>query len=145
MKGLTLIELVIAMFIVGVLSAVSYIAATTFHYRGQISAAVADIRNIEGKLYMYYAQNAIMPPSLAEVGMDNLRDPWKRSYEYWPITGDPHQPVRKDRNLHPLNTDFDLFSIGRDGATNLALTAHTSQDDIIRASDGKFVGLASKY
>ena len=79
------------------------------------------------------------------MGEDNRLDPWKRPYEYWPITGDKNQKVRKDRNLHPLNTDFDLCSRGRDGNTNLALTAQASHDDIIRANDGKFVGLASKY
>jgi general secretion pathway protein G len=145
MRGMTLLELIIAAFIISTLTAIGYIGYQEFYYRAQISETVGAIRNIEAKLYIYYTENAIFPPTLADVGMDGLRDPWKRPYEYWPITGDPKQKVRKDRNLHPLNTDFDLCSVGKDGNTNLALTAHASQDDIVRANDGKFVNLASKY
>jgi general secretion pathway protein G len=53
--------------------------------------------------------------------------------------------VRKDRNTHPINTDFDLYSKGRDGKTNYPLTAEASQDDIIRANNGGYLGLASHY
>jgi len=145
MKGFTLIELVVAISIIGVLSALGYIGVRTFLERAQISAAVADVRNIDMKIKTYFAERLIFPDTLADVGMGGLIDPWKRPYVYWPITGDPTQKVRKDRNLHPLNTDFDLFSVGKDGDTNLALTAQASHDDIIRASDGHYVGLASGY
>ena len=144
-KGFTLVELIIAAFIISVLAAVGFIGYQEFFYRGQISQAITDIRKIEAKLYGYYAENVSFPPTLAEVQEQNRVDPWNRLYQYWPITGDKNQKVRKDRNLHPLNTDFDLCSRGKDGNTNLALTAQASRDDIIRASDGKFVNLASKY
>jgi hypothetical protein len=52
---------------------------------------------------------------------------------------------RKDHNLHPINTDFDLYSMGPDGQSEAALTAKASRDDIIRASDGAFIGKASNY
>jgi len=145
MRGLTLVELVIVAFIVSTLAAIAYIAHDHYVYKGQISQAIADIRAIEAKLFSYYADNGIFPPILADVGEGGRRDPWNRIYEYWIITGDPHQDVRKDRNLHPLNTDFDLGSRGKDGATNFSLSAHASQDDIIRANNGSFVGLGSKY
>ena len=145
MKGFTLVELIIAAFIISVLATVGFIGYQEFHYRGQVSQAIADIRSIEGKLYTYYAENVSFPPTLAQVQEQNRVDPWNRPYQYWPITGQINQPVRKDRNLHPLNTDFDLGSVGKDGLTSLALTANASKDDIIRASNGKFVNLASKY
>jgi general secretion pathway protein G len=53
--------------------------------------------------------------------------------------------IRKDRNLHPLNSEFDLYSIGKDGRSMSALTAQISQDDVIWARDGNFVGLAADY
>ncbi len=53
--------------------------------------------------------------------------------------------ARKDHNLHPLNSDFDLYSMGPDGKSQPALTAKVSWDDVIRASDGGFVGRASRY
>jgi general secretion pathway protein G len=145
MKGMTLIELLIVVFIISTLAGISYIGYQEYYYRAQISQAIGDIRNIEAKLYLYYSQNVAFPPTLAEVGENNRLDPWKNPFEYWPITGDKNPHVRKDRNLHPINTDFDLYSKGKDGDTNLALTAKASQDDIIRASDGKFVDLGSKY
>jgi general secretion pathway protein G len=145
MRGFTLIELIIVVFIVSTLAGIAFIAHDHYIYKAQISKASADIRDIEAKLLSYCADNGIFPPTLAEVGEDSRRDPWNRPYEYWPITGDPKQKVRKDRNLHPLNTDFDLGSRGKDGATNFALTAGASRDDIIRANNGAFVGLASNY
>jgi general secretion pathway protein G len=53
--------------------------------------------------------------------------------------------ARKDKNLHPLNSDFDLYSKGRDRDSKLPLTAEASRDDIIRANNGGFIGLAKNY
>ena len=53
--------------------------------------------------------------------------------------------VRKDHNEHPLSTDFDLYSMGKDGKSVAPLTAKASRDDIIRARNGGFIGLASDY
>jgi general secretion pathway protein G len=52
---------------------------------------------------------------------------------------------RKDRNLVPLNSDYDLYSQGPDGNSVSPLTAAASQDDIIRANNGGFVGKAEDY
>jgi general secretion pathway protein G len=35
--------------------------------------------------------------------------------------------------------------MGADGQTNLALTAQASKDDVIRANDGDFIGIAERY
>jgi general secretion pathway protein G len=53
--------------------------------------------------------------------------------------------ARKDRFLVPINSDFDIYSMGRDGQTVAPLTAKKSHDDIIRASDGGFYGLAAYF
>jgi general secretion pathway protein G len=53
--------------------------------------------------------------------------------------------VRKDRNLVPINTDFDLYSVGPDGDSQAPLTAAASRDDIVRANDGRFIGKAEDY
>ena len=52
---------------------------------------------------------------------------------------------RRDRYLFPLNTDFDLFSLGPNGATSVSLGESLGQDDIIRANNGGFFGMASEY
>jgi general secretion pathway protein G len=53
--------------------------------------------------------------------------------------------ARKDRALVPINTRFDLYSLGKDGRSAAPLTAADSQDDIVRANDGAFIGLARDY
>jgi general secretion pathway protein G len=45
----------------------------------------------------------------------------------------------------PINTDFDLYSMGRDGQSLAPLAAPTSRDDVVRAANGAFIGLASKF
>lgn len=107
--------------------------------------AITDIKKIAEKLLEFYDENRAFPDTLGDVGLGGLKDPWGNPYDYWPITGDKKQKVRKDRNTHPINTDFDLYSKGKDGNTNLPLTAHASQDDIIRANNGGYLGLASEY
>ena len=52
---------------------------------------------------------------------------------------------RKDRFLHPINSDYDLYSMGKDGESVEPLTAQKSHDDVIRANDGSFVGLAIEF
>ena len=53
--------------------------------------------------------------------------------------------MRKDRFLVPINTNFDLYSMGPDGKSVPPLTAQASQDDIIWASDGEYIGPAAQY
>ena len=52
---------------------------------------------------------------------------------------------RRDRYMFPLNTDYDLFSLGPDHATATSLGESTGLDDVIRANNGGFFGLASNY
>lgn len=59
--------------------------------------------------------------------------------------GEEKGKPRKDRFLVPINTDFDLYSSGKDGRSQQNLDAHYSRDDIVRANDGRFVGLAIEY
>ena len=53
--------------------------------------------------------------------------------------------ARKDHALNPLNTDYDLYSSGADGQSKPQITQKLSLDDVIRASNGAYVGLASDF
>jgi len=74
---------------------------------------------------------------LADVGLGNKLDPWGHPYGYLNL-GDKkgHGHARKDHSLVPINTDFDLYSMGPDGLTAPPLTAKHSRDDIVRANNG---------
>jgi len=53
--------------------------------------------------------------------------------------------ARKDHFLVPLNSDYDLYSVGKDGESRAPLSAPQSADDVIRANDGAYIGLAANY
>ncbi|MCK5941819.1 MAG: prepilin-type N-terminal cleavage/methylation domain-containing protein [Planctomycetes bacterium] len=52
---------------------------------------------------------------------------------------------RRDRYMFPLNTDYDLFSLGPDHRTAVSLGEAAGLDDVIRANNGGYYGLASDY
>jgi len=141
---MTLVELMIAMMVLALLASVSYPA-----YRGQINKAyvahaVTDIQKLEMALERCYTANGSFPPSLDAAGLA-MNDPWGNPYQYLNMDGASVGKVRKDKSLHPLNTDYDLYSMGADGKSVSPLTAKASRDDIIRANNGAFVGLASAF
>ncbi len=53
--------------------------------------------------------------------------------------------ARKDHFLVPLNSDYDLYSVGKDGESRAPLSVPVSADDVIRANDGAYIGLAANY
>lgn len=52
---------------------------------------------------------------------------------------------RRDRYMFPLNTDYDLFSLGANRSTAVSVGQAVALDDVIRANDGGFFGKASDY
>jgi general secretion pathway protein G len=147
-SGFQLLELLIA---VAVLSLLLVIAVPTYSgYRDKVDNADAagDIRAIDQAIERFYTENNRYPDSLNEVNMGNLQDPWKHTYHYLRINGGGLTGVgalRKDKSLHPLNTDYDLYSMGKDGQTASQIISGTGKDDIIRANNGQFVGLSTDY
>lgn len=105
---------------------------------------ISELKDIEREISFFDAEHGRLPTSLVEAGI-NKKDPWGNPYQFilikdQPLTGPGRIQPRKDRNLHPLNSDYDLWSMGPDGRTQLALTAQASHDDIIRARDGGYFG-----
>jgi len=136
----------LAVAIVGVLIAVAVPAWDGWRDRMKTQKAQADITAVSVVIDAHYADNNTLPASLAAIGRANLRDPWGREYRYLPLnTPQNRGHARKDHSLVPLNTDYDLYSVGPDGGTASPLTARASRDDIIRANNGRFVGPAKLY
>ena len=185
-QGFTIIELMIAVAIVGALAGLAIPNYLGYLDKARLARCIAEIRYIERAIDSYEAANEFLPNTLAEVGAGDMVDPWGNPYEYLNIAaltlpgggggnggggggngngggnntfhwfepdsayaagagnGSAGRP-RKDRFLHPINSDYDLYSMGKDGESVEPLTAQKSHDDVIRANDGGFVGLAVEF
>ncbi len=112
--------------------------------RSRVARAVSDIGTISLQLYRWQRDANRLPANLSEAGLGG-DDPWGRPYVYVRAAGARETQRRKDDNLDPLNSDFDLYSLGPDGESALALPAAPSHDDVVRAKDGAYIGLAVNY
>jgi len=192
-QGFTIIELMIALAIVGALAGLAIPNYLGFLDKARVARAIAEIRYIERVIDSYEAAYDSLPNNLAQAGAGDMVDPWGNPYEYLNIAaltlpgngggneggggngngggggggngggnntfhwfepdsayaagagnGSAGRP-RKDRFLHPINSDYDLYSMGKDGESVEPLTAQKSHDDVIRGNDGSFVGLAVEF
>ncbi len=248
--GFTLIELMIAVAITGILASLAGPTYTDFLYKARVARTVAELHGLAKELQGFALSSGLYPDTLAQIGRSTLLDPWGNPYQYYRINcgtidiGHLNQPdrpnggsdgrivpvngpstthearvyltvasaldqqllhlvagggssgsggggsgsggggsgsggggsgsggggsgsggggggggagggggppcggvggARKDRFLVPINSDFDIYSMGRDGQTIPPLTAPKSHDDILRASDGGFYGLAANF
>jgi general secretion pathway protein G len=157
--GYTLIELSIVLAIVGVLAAIGGSTYVAYLERARVAAAVSDIANLSRAIDALVADGMTpFPASLDELRDVGIRlDPWGNPYQYLrfrePAGSGPgksggkpdYGKARKDRFLVPINSEYDLYSMGADGKTQTPLTAKDSQDDVIRANDGSYIGLAEYY
>jgi general secretion pathway protein G len=144
--GFTIIELVAVTAIIAVLTAIAIPQLTAAVEAARVARAIGDIQAIEADLQGLDS----LPPTLASIGLGNMLDPWGRPYQYYPfpVVGHGRAPpagARRDRFLVPVNSEYDLYSMGKDGATAIPFTARASLDDVVRANDGGYVGLASKF
>lgn len=145
--GYTLIELLLTLVILGIVTSIAVAGSNALREKTDRTLAAADLRQLEGLLERYFIVFNRYPSSLDEIpAAAGMRDPWGNPYQYLNIaTTKGKGKVRKDHNLVPLNTDYDLYSMGKDGKSQSPLTAAASRDDIVRANNGAFIGLAIDY
>src|SRR5262245_40532177 len=142
--GVTLLELLAVLAAAAILGALAIPAFNGYVQRSRTARTIGDIGTISLQLYRWQINSRRYPATLAEAGIV-ATDPWGRPYEYTRVEGTPDNELRKDHNLHPINTDFDLYSRGPDGDTQKPLTAQASRDDVIRANNGTYIGVAENY
>lgn len=145
-RAITIIELLIVGAIVVTLAGIAVPAYYRYRNNADNAKAIVDIRTLEHEVYTFEGLNGKIPDLLDEVKPINILDPWKRPYQFLNTTTKMGPgKARFDKLFKPLNTDFDLYSMGRDGDSEENLDKKVSLDDIVRALNGQFVDLASKY
>lgn len=154
-RGFSLIELSIVL----IVSAVLFSAAVaTYSDSGDCqdkprwkqqayrAAAIADLGEIYIKADAFELSHRRSPTTLSEIGMASRLDPWGNPYVYLDFAGiDGNGQKRKFRNMNPVNTYFDAYSMGPDGRTSVPFTSSPGEDDIVVAGDGVYIGVACLY
>jgi general secretion pathway protein G len=144
--GFTVIEMMLTVAIVAVLALIAMSSYAKYRERIQTAQAVSDITSLQPLIVQYALDNNGYPNTLADIARGTMKDPWGNPYQY--VSHDDNSTRgqwRKDHNIVPVNSDYDLWSSGKDGRSSPPLTAAPSRDDIVRANNGRFVGLASEF
>lgn len=156
-RAFTLIEVMIVVSLLGTVMAIALPQYMEALDKARVARAIGDIVAMGEEISLFWFDNDRYPNNLAEIGRGNMLDPYGEPYEYQNIAnaggggggkgggGGGGGIGRKDRFLVPVNSDFDLYSKGKDKETALPFTAAMSHDDIVRANNGGYVGLAEDF
>ena len=162
-RGFSLVEIMIVTLLIMSISGIALPLYAQAVDAARITRAIGDIRAMANEIMAFQILNGDVPNTLDEVGYGLHRDPYGNPYQYLKFGGGGGGPggggggpggggggsfmgaARKDKFLVPINSRYDLYSLGKDGESVPPLTAPQSRDDIVMANDGGFVGLAENY
>jgi len=122
-KGFTLIEILIVVAIIGLLSSIILVGLGSFRARGRDARRVADLRETQNALELYYAKNGSYPGSAAwsalsgtltgaGIGVTAIpKDPLSGQNYWYGSNGQSYvlaaQLENNDTNTPPLSDDID--------------------------------------
>src|SRR5262245_52282143 len=101
-RGFTLLELMIAGAVVGLLAAVALPSYALVMDRQKVEQAGRDLTKIAQAIERYRTRNFSVPENLSDLGVSLPKDPWGQDYQYLnfnsPAPG-VNGRIRKDHNL----------------------------------------------
>lgn len=143
-RGMTLLELTITTAVIGLLAGIATPAVSGYVERARSNRAIGEIGRVSVELYRWRTNNGgAFPATLAEANIDLEPDPWGNDYVYINVAGGAGPP--RTAGGDPVNSDFDLYSNGPDGATDPSLGDAAAADDVVRANNGAYLGIAGNY
>jgi len=142
---MTMIEMLFVMIIIGTVTTIVTPRLAGLLVKGREAGALGELKSIHTEILNYVVEHDSYPPSLAVIGMGGVRDPWGQPYVYEDFGGAIPGHARLDQFSVPLNTEFDLYSVGEDGATSQSILGPAGQDDILIGDDGGFIGRGTRY
>lgn len=135
--GMTMIELLAVLGVLSSLASISIPKYRSIAEGARRARAIGDLKTIQTTI----DSRDSLPDDLLGIGV-TLVDPWGQPYQYAKF---PNAPPRVDRFGVQVNSTYDLYSLGADGVSANSLNAASSFDDLVRANDGGFLALASRY
>lgn len=142
----SLVELLLAIAVIFILMSFSVKIMSVAIKRARIVRCISEIKNIQAAIESYKDEhNKEVPDRFEALNIHIVYDPWHNPYAYQNYKVISKGKMRKDKNMNPLNSDYDLWSNGPDGKTAFQINSAFGHDDIIRASDGQFIGIADDY
>jgi|GEM_PF-428050 len=140
-RGFSLVELITVMGVVAALATMAIPVYDSYLKSVRNGRCVADLRTIDKAVTAYILEKNSQPAQLSDIGAAaNQLDPWGRAYVYQNFAIDASNALEDEFGAQ-LNTDYDLYSMGRDGASDKTYSDSRSADDVARHNNGTFVGL----
>ncbi len=151
--GFSLVELITAVALIGILAMMAVPSYKELTYRAQIAKAKADINTLGYAISAFIADQNKLPDHLTDIGAQaNIKDSWGHAYQYYNIdahTGSDAGPQYTDYVPNFLNDDYDLYSLGPNGQTDHQVLGtsgtNLSSDDIVRAGSGSAIELGTEF
>lgn len=148
-RGMTILELMVAAMGVATLVAIALPVIEGARDDLRLHEAVTEIQVIQFQIIKYELKYGTIPAKTADLNLpeDVATDPWENPYVYLNFASPdpPGSDPREDQFLKPINTAYDVYSKGPNGDTFKDLNNWRGADDIIRAADGGYIGVASEF